>query len=339
VYNLNKKSQHKFEINMTANSKTLNELISLVAQHGLEPFLQSAHVLVGLIDLNGKVELSNPAFDDLKKTLPSATTLREFVSPTSQVEFDKLLQYTRRLNKVTQTILEFGLQAQPEQFDCMFVPLEADRFLFFCEPVSKSVEGSKVQELEAELDKIKSTLENKRIELQAVIAQADEVSHTDALTFLPNRRWIIADLQRQVTFAERYDAPLAISMVDLDHFKKVNDTYGHSSGDEVLRFVASELRDHIRLPDEIGRYGGEEFLVILPNSGLKAACEQATRLCQQVRSTPIISGGSVIHMTISMGIAQYRIHKENWQKLLDRSDQALLQAKQNGRDQWAVMEG
>jgi diguanylate cyclase (GGDEF)-like protein len=195
-----------------------------------------------------------------------------------------------------------------------------------------------VQQLEQELDRLKGVLENKTIELQAVLAQADEVSHTDALTFLPNRKFIIADLQRQVTFCERYETPLAISMIDLDHFKKVNDTYGHSSGDDVLRYVASELRDHIRQPDEIGRYGGEEFLVLLPNSGLKAACDQATRLCQQVRSTPIISGGTVIRMTISIGIAQYRIRKESWLDLLNRSDQALLQAKQNGRDRWAVVE-
>jgi diguanylate cyclase (GGDEF)-like protein len=219
----------------------------------------------------------------------------------------------------------------------MLIPLDASGFLFFCEPVSAAADGSKIQELEAELDRLKTTLENRKIELQAVLAQADEVSHTDALTFLPNRRLILADLQRQVTFSERYDTPLSVSMVDIDHFKVVNDTYGHTSGDEVLRFVASELRDHIRQPDEIGRYGGEEFLVILPNSGLKAACEQATRLCQQVRSTPVISGGRVVRMTISIGIAQFRIHKETWQELLDRSDQALFQAKKNGRDQWAVI--
>jgi diguanylate cyclase (GGDEF)-like protein len=294
-------------------------------------------MLVGLLDANGKVELSNPAFDSLEQTLPRATALRDFVAPRAQQEFDNLLQYTRRSHKVTQTVLDFGPKGQPRQFDCMFIPLETGRFMFFCEPVSAAVEATKIEQLEAELGKLKITLENRKIELEAVIAQADEVSHTDVLTFLPNRRLILADLQRQVTFADRYETSLAISMIDLDHFKKVNDTYGHSSGDEVLRFVASELRDHTRQPDEIGRYGGEEFLVILPNSGLKAACEQATRLRQQVRSTPIISGGRVIHMTISIGIAQYRIHKETWQELLDRSDQALLQAKQNGRDQWVVM--
>jgi diguanylate cyclase (GGDEF)-like protein len=320
------------------NPNSPSELVTLIAQHGLEPFLQSSHTLVGLLDSYGGVILSNPAFEALIKTKPGVTKFRELVATSAQKEFDNILVYTRSKNKATQTKLEFGEQVLHNQFDCMFIPLDAGGFLFFCEPVLTEGEESRLKQLEAELKKATTTVEKDKIELRAVIAQADEVSHTDVLTFLPNRRLIMADLQRQVMFSERYDAPLTISMIDLDHFKQVNDTHGHSSGDEVLRFVASELRDHIRQPDEIGRYGGEEFLVILPNSGLKAACEQATRLCQQVRSTPIIAGGKVIHMTISIGIAQFRVHDEDWQKLLDRSDQALLQAKQNGRNQWAVME-
>ena len=181
-------------------------------------------------------------------------------------------------------------------------------------------------------------MDRKQKEMKAVIAQADEVSHTDALTFLPNRKQIIADLQRQVTFSERYQEPLSISILDFDQFKNVNDTYGHSVGDDVLRFVALQLRDHVRSPDMVGRYGGEEFLVLLPNSTVKAAGEQAERLCEQVRSTPVISGKHVIYMTISLGIAQYRIDQENWEQLLNRADQALYQAKKNGRDRWAVIE-
>ncbi len=324
---------------MSSNPNPKFDLVSLITQHGLEPFLQSSHILVGLLDSTGRVELSNPAFDSLKKVVPESTTFREIVLPAAQKEFDNILLYARRMNKITQTKLELGLQVQPGLFDCMFIPLEPDHFLFFCEPVSAFEEELRIKELEAKLQSLKITIENNKIELHAVIAQADEVSHTDTLTFLPNRKFIIADLQRQVTFSERYDAPLSVSMIDLDFFKKVNDAHGHMSGDEVLKFVASELRDHIRQPDEIGRFGGEEFLVILPNSSLKAACEQATRLCQQVRSTPIISGGKVVRMTISIGIAQFHNHHENWEKLLDRADQALLQAKQNGRDQWAILEG
>jgi diguanylate cyclase (GGDEF)-like protein len=324
---------------LSSNPTLENELITQIIKHGLEPFLHSSHMLVGLLDSNSGIVSSNPALDSLKKTKPGATTLREFIGSAAQAEFDNILLYTRNKNKATQTKLEFGTQAQHSQFDCLLIPLEADRFLFFCEPVQMVVDHSKEQQLEAELLKNKNDLENKKIELQAVRDQADELSHIDFLTFLPNRRFIVAELQRQVMYSERYGTPLSISMLDLDRFKQINDLHGHASGDDVLRKISSELRDHIRQPDEIARYGGEEFLVILPNSGLKAACEQASRLCQQVRSTPIISGGKVIHMTISIGIAQLRLHEENWQKLLDRSDQALLQAKENGRDQWAVLEG
>jgi diguanylate cyclase (GGDEF)-like protein len=131
----------------------------------------------------------------------------------------------------------------------------------------------------AELRSAKRILNIKETELKAVIAQADEVSHTDSLTYLPNRKQIIGDLQREVIFSDHYGTPLTISMLDVDYFKRINDTYGHAVGDEVLRRLASEMRDHIRYPDTIGRYGGDEFLIVLPHSTLKAAAQQAERLC------------------------------------------------------------
>jgi diguanylate cyclase (GGDEF)-like protein len=127
-------------------------------------------------------------------------------------------------------------------------------------------------------------------------------------------------------------------MIDIDHFKNINDTFGHPVGDEVLQRLAGELRQHIRQPDTIGRYGGEEFLVILPHSLLQAATQQAERLCEHIRSLLIKSGERDISLTISIGIAQYKIQKEDWQTFLRRADAALYQAKNNGRDQWAVSE-
>ncbi|HEY9153161.1 MAG TPA: diguanylate cyclase [Anaerolineales bacterium] len=323
-----------------------NELNKMVSQQGLEPFLESTRVSVALLSSDGHLVSTNPAFEGLKQILPNANTFREIVASVARTEFDRLLQSVKLDHKAIQSDLDFGLESQPRRYTCLFVPLEDGRVLFFGEPVFTMFDlPEKYQRLiqnfervNAELKETQRTLERKQIELKAVIAQADEVSHTDSLTLLSNRKQIIADLQRQVTFSDRYQEPLSISMLDFDHFKKVNDTYGHSAGDEVLRVIAVQLRDHVRSPDMIGRYGGEEFLVLLPNSTVKAASEQAERLCKLVRSTPIVSGENVIHITISIGIAQYRIHQENWQQLLDRSDQALYQAKRNGRDQWAVIE-
>ncbi len=327
-------------------SKAKKELLALVAQHGLDSFLESTRTLVGVLDSDGRMTSSNAAFDALKRTLSDGEELREFVAPASRPDFERMLSEARQTRKQIQGQLDFGHETQPRRYACLLVPLSAKRILFFGEPVFTAFDlPEKYQRLIENFhhvnDELRETLhelEKKETELKAVIAQADEVSHTDALTFLPNRKQIIADLQRQVMFSERYNTPLSISMMDFDNFKLVNDQYGHSVGDDVLRYVALQLREHIRLPDVVGRYGGEEFLVLLPNSTVKAASEQASRLCELVRSTPIISGSHAIQITISIGIAQLQNHEENWEQLLRRADQALYQAKHNGRDQWAIVE-
>lgn len=194
------------------------------------------------------------------------------------------------------------------------------------------------QKLETEYQKTKRTLEIREIEVRAILAQAHELANTDVLTFLPNRRKIIASLQEEVIRSNRYGTALSISILDLDHFKNVNDTYGHTTGDEVLRSVAARLREQIRHPDTIGRYGGEEFLIVLPNSQIQAAAEQASRLCQQIRKTSIDANTHVLSITISVGVAQFRVGQENWEGFLHRADEALYEAKNAGRDRWMVAE-
>lgn len=192
------------------------------------------------------------------------------------------------------------------------------------------------QKLDAEHQKLKRTLEIKEIEIKAILAQAHEIANTDVLTFLPNRRKIIVDLQEEVIRSNRYGTPLSISLLDLDHFKDINDTYGHTTGDEALRSVSARLREQIRHPDTIGRYGGEEFLIVLPNSQIKAAGEQAERLCQTIRALQIEANDHSFKVTISIGVAQYKVGQENWEQFLHRADEALYQAKDKGRDQWLV---
>jgi diguanylate cyclase (GGDEF)-like protein len=126
-------------------------------------------------------------------------------------------------------------------------------------------------------------------------------------------------------------------MIDIDHFKKINDSYGHTVGDHVLFQLANILQESVRDPDTVGRYGGEEFLVVLPNTRLKEAAEQATRLCRRIREAEL-NDGEPIHLTVSIGVAEYRHGQENWQKFLSRADLALYDAKNAGRDQWAISE-
>jgi len=311
----------------------LSQLTVLFAQYGVEPFLESTSLLVALLDQEGSLLSWNPSFDAYKTRHPDKTHLKDFLSSSSETLFDRLLSSTLHKRTRTKGGLEFVGEARNDNFMCLFIPMPGQRVLFIAELVTLS---SAIEAVTAELQRTKRILTIKETELKAVIAQADEVSHTDALTFLPNRRQIIGDLQKEVIFSDRYGTPLSISMLDIDHFKNINDTYGHTVGDEVLRQLASELREHIRYPDTIGRYGGEEFLIVLPHSTFKAACEQAERLCGHVRSLLIKSGEQEIAVRVSVGVAQYKIHKEDWEAFLSRADAALYQAKNSGRDRWAV---
>ena len=189
-----------------------------------------------------------------------------------------------------------------------------------------------------ESESAKKIARKKQIEMEGVMIQAQEIAEIDALTFLFNRRMIVKKLQDEVIRAERYDSMLSASVVDVDHFKVVNDTYGHLVGDDVLRQVASQLQNNIRQPDIVGRYGGEEFLILLPNSDSRAAGEQAARLCKNVREAVVHINNSeqTLSITISIGVAQFQHGVDTWDSLLNRADNAMYEAKNAGRDRWAA---
>ena len=320
---------------MPAKREDYSTLVALFAEQGLEDFVKSTRALVILISDGGKLLVWNRAFDAIKEAVGESTFLRDFLALSSRSAFDLLLSTVTHDRIRTQGELDFGPRERSHGHTCFFYPVPDARVLFIAEPTHAI---SDLETVSTELQRTKLKLERKETELQAVLAQAHEVSHTDALTFLPNRRQIMVDLQNAVTFSDRYGTPLTISMLDIDNFKRINDTYGHTSGDEVLRSLAGKLRQHIRHPDTIGRYGGEEFLIVLPHSTVKAATEQAQRLCEQIRALPITVGEQTLSVTISIGIAQYKIQKEDWQTFLTRADGALYQAKNKGRDQWVVDE-
>lgn len=318
---------------MRAKPDEFPELAGWFAQYGVNAFLETTNALVAVLDRDGRLLSWNPSFEQMKQNLPGGRFVKDFLSSPSRVLFDEFLKNSLSERRRKQANLEFAWVNRWGDFSSLFIPLPDERILFIAEPVHGI---SDLETITDELEKIKLSLAIKETELKAVLAQADEVSHTDSLTFLPNRKRIISDLQREIMFSDRYGTPLAISLLDIDHFKNVNDEYGHVAGDEVLRKLAMELRDHIRHPDTIGRYGGEEFLVVLPHSTIRAAAEQAERLCNHVQSLAIQCNGAQISLTISIGIAQYRIHKEDWQTFLSRADAALYEAKNNGRNRWVV---
>lgn len=168
--------------------------------------------------------------------------------------------------------------------------------------------------------------------------QADErnllLAYQDELTRLSNRRSILGALAQHAALAARGSRPVTILMIDIDHFKRVNDTYGHLMGDEVLRMVANCIRARLRTQDLAGRYGGEEFLVILPNTGIDGGRHLAETLRQTVAAIPINSpGGQRLEVTISAGVHEASVAENpSVETLIGAADKALYRAKENGRN-------
>ncbi|KRB34926.1 GGDEF domain-containing protein [Acidovorax sp. Root70] len=165
----------------------------------------------------------------------------------------------------------------------------------------------------------------------------------DPLTGVANRRSLITALDRDVARAQRMREPMALLMVDIDHFKDVNDQYGHPAGDRVLCSVVNVLRQRVRAQDLVGRYGGEEFLVLLPDTGLAGAEQLARELCKAAEESRCpVDGvpGPGIAVTVSIGVFGGRLESgDSWDMLIAAADRALYQAKNNGRNRVEVATG
>ncbi len=161
-----------------------------------------------------------------------------------------------------------------------------------------------------------------------------EASH-DSLLRLWNRRAIFALLNTELSRAKRLRTPLSVFFIDLDFFKLVNDTYGHLVGDDVLLSVTKKVSRAVREYDHVGRCGGEEFLVVLPNCTVEAALEVAERVRQHVADEPIVIATTQLRITVSIGLSQWHSDQE-LPDLLRQADLALYRAKQNGRNRVEV---
>ncbi|HYJ47192.1 MAG TPA: diguanylate cyclase [Pyrinomonadaceae bacterium] len=160
---------------------------------------------------------------------------------------------------------------------------------------------------------------------------AQERAMTDALTGLLNRYGLQHTLAREHAEARRYDRPLSCLMIDLDNFKKVNDTYGHAAGDIALQQIASILREAVRRSDTVFRYGGEEFLVLLPQTDLEGAAALAEKIRAATSSRPFGDGEHVFSLSVSAG-ASCLAANESGNDMIARADMALYHAKEKGRN-------
>jgi diguanylate cyclase (GGDEF)-like protein len=160
-------------------------------------------------------------------------------------------------------------------------------------------------------------------------AQLWDMAVTDSLTGLYVRRYFMMKLQEEIHRADRYNKVLSVVMADLDHFKAINDTYGHAAGDRVLQAIAHYLRRNIRDVDVLARYGGEEFVFLLPDADKEAAVSLSERLRRGLEDLRV---GELPALTVSLGIASYPADSERLEDLIQQADAALYAAKQAGRN-------
>ncbi|MBV8667488.1 MAG: sensor domain-containing diguanylate cyclase [Burkholderiaceae bacterium] len=167
---------------------------------------------------------------------------------------------------------------------------------------------------------------------------------TDPLTGVNNRRYVTTRLAEEVVRTRRHAGVMSCIYIDIDHFKKINDTYGHQSGDDVLREVASRIKVELRLSDTLGRFGGEEFVALLPDTHSADATQVAERVRAGISGRPFMLGGQSKQVTASIGVATLRgsepdqTAEASGQRLVARADQALYQAKESGRNRVCVSE-
>ena len=195
-------------------------------------------------------------------------------------------------------------------------------------PARRPFSGKDIARLDALVPQMAIAMENIYIRVQMQDAAA-----TDGLTGLWNHRRLYDLLREEMRRAARYGRALAVLMMDVDSFKTFNDTYGHPQGDQLLRVVAGILKGSVRSVDHVGRYGGEEFLIILPETGKEDACRMAERIRGEVEARAcVVIEDQAVHRTMSMGVAAFPEDASSADELIQRADAALYRAKRSGKN-------
>jgi diguanylate cyclase (GGDEF)-like protein len=189
-----------------------------------------------------------------------------------------------------------------------------------------------LSQLGAALDDMAAQLEQRESELQHALNSLTEQAMTDPLTGLYNRRFFWDALTREIAAAKRKRVPFSVIELDLDHFKRVNDAFGHDAGDTVLKEIAALLKASIRDSDIAVRHGGEEFAILLPETALSVAIERAERLRRALERHEVRYGAHTLYMTASFGVAESPAGQTDAAALMKTVDAAMYAAKAAGRN-------
>jgi diguanylate cyclase (GGDEF)-like protein len=188
------------------------------------------------------------------------------------------------------------------------------------------------KQVEKKLRQANERLQSQLIEIGTLQSKLRSQAIRDPLTNLFNRRYLDETLDRELARSAREGYPVCVIMMDIDHFKQVNDTYGHEAGDHILKVIANTLSTQNRRGDFACRYGGEEFVIVMPNISVHTACQRAEQLRTSLSSLNVQYGRFNLTTTLSIGIACYPSNGENRESILRAADRALYSAKKTGRN-------
>ncbi|WHY19345.1 sensor domain-containing diguanylate cyclase [Paenibacillus sp. G2S3] len=294
------------DVNQTFLDRMGYKQVDLVHKH-FESIMSTANKLIfhsyfyPFINLNGQVE---ELFINLKDSegnaIPYLLNGRRFECEGVEIIDCILVQMGKRID------YELELRSAKKQIEVAY--WEKDQAL-------------------AELKRIHLEIEQKQAELLEMNAVLVELSNTDKLTGLKNRRFLQEKLEEQILRYGQDQAPFSLCIIDIDHFKKVNDTYGHQTGDYVLEKMARILKLQSRQEDIAARYGGEEFILLLPNTDIS----ESKNLAEKLRQSIAYSTWEMGQITVSIGIATF-IPADSEATLLQKADQALYTSKEQGRN-------
>ena len=186
---------------------------------------------------------------------------------------------------------------------------------------------------------IYSTMEKYRLknEVKQAMAKMAKMSTKDALTGLYNRRYFMEICDRETSGVQRYKSSLVLCLMDLDHFKNINDTYGHQCGDEVLKIFSELVLESIRKSDIACRYGGEEFAVLFPHTAIKDALSMCERFRKTIENHPIPYNEATVNVTVSMGLSPFYPDTDSFSSVIHKADKALNRAKKEGHNRIVAM--
>ena len=214
-----------------------------------------------------------------------------------------------------------------------FTQAHTERMQTFADQIATVFANSRLVD---ELQKANARLYAQLSEIQALENELREQAIRDPLTGLFNRRYLQVTLDREIARVKRTKQPVGIIIMDIDRFKLINDSYGHKAGDLILEALGELLKTNIRREDIACRYGGEEFVVVMPGASIKTAEERAEIIRTQIAALRVHYENWKIHVTVSVGVAAYPLHGETGEDVLIRADRALYHAKQEGRNRVVV---